>query len=240
MTEDASRILDLSARTFDEFVKLFFAREVVPHDERFDYFLRDPSGQKYDEAVMSSPEVVVEYMTRLFSEFGQIAPDYSLAQLDQGIWGILGFSVRLYELLWDPSVRLPQRVGCIRSMYSVYSDFVSASNAEVKETGFFMWWDFILHGFWAKDAVFGQRNEWGDISRLDKESRLLLDEMFETLKRTLALPDWKSQECALHGLRHLHHPAVRQTVQTYIDCNSNLLTGTRLEWVAHCRDGTVL
>ena len=240
MTEDASRILDLSARTFDEFVKFFFAREVVPDDEQFDYFLRDLSGQQYDEAVMSSPEVVVEYMTRLFSEFGRIAPDYSLAQLDQGVWGILGEKLHLYELLWKSSIPLPQRVQCIRAMYSVYSDFVFPLNGEVAKTGFGMWWDLILHGFWTKDAVPGQRSEWGDISKLDTESRLLLDEMFETLKRILALPDWKSQECALHGLGHLHHPAVRQTVQTYIDSNSNLLTGTRLEWVAHCRDGTVL
>src|SRR6266849_394811 len=101
LTDDASRTLDLSSKTFEEFVVFFFAREVAADEEQFDYFLRDPSGQCYDEAVSSSPEVVVGYMTRLFSEFGRIAPKYSLTQLNQGIWGILGESLRLYELLWD-------------------------------------------------------------------------------------------------------------------------------------------
>lgn len=240
MKYDASQTLDLSSKTFEEFVKFFFAREVVPDDEQFDYFLRDLSGQRYDEAVSSSPEVIVRYLARLFSEFGRIAPAYSLAQLDQGIWGILGENLRLYGLLWDPSVPLPQRVQCIRAMYSVYSDFVSASDGEVTATAFGMWWDLILHGFWAHQSVLESRPKWGDVSKLDMESRLLLDEMFETLKRILDLPDWKSQECALHGLGHLYHPLVRRTVTQYIDDNAGALTEPRLRWLEQCRDGTVL
>lgn len=239
MTDETLRILDLSSKTFEEFVEFFFARELVPDDEQFDYFLREPSGQQYDEAAPSTPEVVVGHMTRLFSEFGRIAPVYSLAQLDQGVWGILGANLRLYELLWDSSVPLRQRLGCIRSMYSVYSDFVSASNEDVSKTGFSMWWDFILHGFWARQAV-EQRSEGGGRSRLDTESRLLLDVMLETLKRTLDLPDWNSRECALHGFGHLHHPDVRRTVQDFIDGHKSELTEQRLQWVEECRDGTVL
>lgn len=239
MTDDASRILDLSSRTFEEFVDFFFAREVVPDDEQFDYFLRDSSGQQYDEAVLSSPEVVVGHMIKLFSEFGRIAPEYSLAQLDQGIWGILGENLRLYELLWDSSVPLPQRVQCIRSMYVVYSDFVSVWNVEATKTAFCMWWDLILHGFWAWQGI-EQRSEGGGRSRLDTESRLLLDAMFETLRRTLELPDWSSQECALHGLGHLYHLDVRRTVQEFIDGHRNELTEQRLRWLEDCRDGKVL
>jgi hypothetical protein len=239
LTDEALRILDLSSRAFEEFVAFFFARKLVPDDEQFDYFLRESSGQQYDEAELSCPEVVVRYMTKLFSEFGRIAPQYSLAQLDQGVWGILGANLRLYELLWDSSVPLSQRVECIRSMYSVYSDFVSASNEDVSKTGFFMWWDFILHGFWVWQAV-GQRTEWGDISKLDSESRLLLDVMFETLKRILDLPDWSSQECALHGFGHLYHPDVRRTVQEFIESHRTELTEQRFQWAKECRDGTAL
>ena len=187
MTDDASRILDLSSRTFEEFVDFFFAREVVPDDEQFDYFLRDSSGQQYDEAVLSSPEVVVGHMIKLFSEFGRIAPEYSLAQLDQGIWGILGENLRLYELLWDSSVPLPQRVQCIRSMYVVYSDFVSVWNVEETKTALLHVVGFDLHGFWAWQGI-EQRSEGGGRSRLDTESRLLLDAMFETLRRLSNCP----------------------------------------------------
>ena len=77
-------------------------------------------------------------------------------------------------------------------------------------------------------------------SNLDPESRLLLDVMFETLKRTLELPDPVSRDCALHGFGHLSRPDVRETVQQFIDAHQSELTGDRLRWVEACRDGTVL
>jgi hypothetical protein len=99
---DELKNLDLSSKTFDEFVEFFFARRVVPDNEQFHYFLIDLEGQEYDEAVPSYPASLVGHLTKLFSEFGQIAPKYSLAQVDQGIWGILGANrLRLYEFVFD-------------------------------------------------------------------------------------------------------------------------------------------
>jgi hypothetical protein len=60
--------------------------------------------------------------------------------------------------------------------------------------------------------------------------------MFETLKRILDLPHTETQRCALHGLGHLHHPEVRETVQHYIDANQSQFP---LSWLEQCRDGTV-
>jgi hypothetical protein len=237
---NAMRTLDLCSKSFEEFVAFFFARDVVADEQQFLYFLRDPSGQSYDEAALSRPDVVVSYMTRLFLEFGQIAPKYSLAQLNQGIWGILGENLRLHELLWDSSVPLEMRIQCIRSMYSVYSDFVSTSKVEVMENCFHMWWDLILHGFWVQRKLFKQHTEMGDVSKLDTESRRLLDLMFETLERILGLPDGRTQECALHGLGHLHHPKVRETVQKFIDSHKSEWTEQGLRWLEECMDGTVM
>jgi len=75
------RDLDLSAFAFDEFKAFFFARRVVPDDEQYDYFLTDLRGEKYFE---------------------------SMAQVDQGIWGMWGANLRLYEFLfvsfrWNPA-----------------------------------------------------------------------------------------------------------------------------------------
>jgi hypothetical protein len=222
LTGDAARTLDLSSKTFEEFVAFFFAREVVSDGEQFDYFLREPSGEQYDEAVFSSPEVIVGHMTKLFAEFGRIASAYPLAQLNQGIWGLLGENLRLYELFWDSSVPLEKRVQCIRSMYSVYSDFVSKSEVEVMENCFDMWWDLILHGFWFQPRLFDQGIQMGDVSKLDTESRRMLDVMFETLQHILGLSD--DQGYALHGLGHLHHPGVRETVQKFISIHKSELT----------------
>jgi hypothetical protein len=235
---DEPKNLDLSSKTFDEFVEFFFARRVVPDKEQFDYFSTDLEGQHYDEAVPSSSKVLVGHMTKLFSKFGEIAPKYSLSQIDQGIWGILGENLRLYEFLFDTSVPLPNRLECIRSMYCVYSDFVAKSKADPNPDlgGFWMWWDLVLHGFRALPKPFVAGTYTGDASKLDSESRVLLDVMFETLKRILYLPHTETQRCALHGLGHLHHPEVRDTVQHYIDANKSKFP---LAWLEECRDGTV-
>src|SRR5271156_5807059 len=140
---DESRNLDLSSLTFDEFAVFFFAREVVPDDKQYDYFLTDLHGEKYFESVPSSPEVLVSHLTKLFAQFGQIASGYPLAQVDQGVWGIWGANLRLYE----PPVPLPLRLDCIRSTYHVYSDYVSKLAREPDrkiESGFYMWWDLVL------------------------------------------------------------------------------------------------
>jgi len=230
--------LDLSSKTFDEFVEFFFARRIVSDKEQFDYFLTDLAGKQYDEAVPSSPAILVEHMTKLFSEFGQIATKYSLAQVDQAVWGILGENLRLYEFLFDTSVPLPNRLECIRSMYCVYSDFVAKSEADPDPdlSGFWMWWDLVLHGFWTPPRPFVAGIYRGDASKLDSESRVLLDVMFDTLKRILDLPHRETQRCALHGLGHLHHPEVQNTVQHYIDANKSEFP---LAWLEQCRDGTV-
>jgi hypothetical protein len=235
---DELKNLDLSAKTFDEFVQFFFARRVVPDKEQVDYFLTDLDGQRYDEAIPSSSEIVVDYMTKLFSEFGQIATKYSVAQVDQAVWGILGARLRLYEFLFDSSVPLPNRVECIRSMYWVYSDFVAKSEADPDPdlSGFWMWWDLVLDGFWIPPRPFVAGTYRGDASKLDSESRVLLDVMFETLKRILGLPHRETQHCALHGLGHLHHPDVRDTIQQYIDAKKSDFS---LAWLEDCRDGNV-
>jgi hypothetical protein len=237
---DEGKPLDLSSKSFDQFVDFFFHREVLPDEEQFECFLTDLEGTRYDEAAASSPAVVVNYMTKLFLEFGLIAPRYSLAQINQGIWGIFGQNLRLYELLWDSSVPLEQRERCVRSMFSVYSDFVSNSKVEVMENCFSMWWDMILHGFWFQVKLFERHIKMGDVSKLDSESRRLLDVMFETLKQILGLPDERVQGYALRGLGHLHHPAVRETVQAFIDKHKSDLTPQGLQWLEQCRDGTVM
>ena len=178
-------------------------------------------------------------MTKLFLEFGDIASKYSVAQIDQGIWAILSGKARLYEYVFDNSVPLPDRLECIRSMYYVFSDFVAKSEGEPDSdlTGFWMWWDLLLDGFWTPPKPFFPGTYRGDASKLDAESHILLDAMFETLKRILELPHTETQRCALHGLGHLHHPEVHDTVQRYIDAKKSDLP---LAWLEECRDGTVM
>jgi len=234
--DDEPRDLDLSSLTFDAICAFFFAREVVPHDGQYGYFLTDLHGETYFESVPSSPEALVNHLTKLFTQFGQIASKYTLAQVDQGVWGMWGVNLRLHELLFGPPVPLTSRLDCIRSMYHVYSDYVSKLEREPDpeiETGFYMWWDLILHDFWDSS----RRTRRGDASKLDAESRVLLDVLFETLTRILAIPNQASQLSALHGLGHLHHPQVHDAVQRFIDTNP---PGFSLKWLEQCRDCIVM
>lgn len=229
------KVLDLPSKSFDEFEVFFFDRTMVPDGQIFSHFHADADGRQYDDVAHSSPEVVVRHMTGLFSHFGEIAPRYSLAQVDQAIWGIFT-SFSLDGLLFDTSLLLPDRLECVRSMYRVFADFVTQSK-EGEWGGFWMWWDFILHDFWLppRPRLPGTRR--GDPEKLDAESRILLDAIFETLTRILELPDKHAQRSALHGLGHLHHPAVHETVQRYIDTHQS---GFDLAWLEQCRDGNVL
>src|SRR5258705_10773372 len=70
--DDEPRDLDLSSLTFDEFEAFFFAREVVSDDEQYGYFLTDLHGETYFDSVPSSPEVLINNLTKLFTQFGQL------------------------------------------------------------------------------------------------------------------------------------------------------------------------
>ena len=233
--------LDLSSMSFNEFVAFFFDREVVRLDPPNDFFVADflQIGH-YNASIPSTPETIVEYMTQLFSKFGQIAPNYSLPQLNQGIWNLLGENLGLYAILWDSSVSLVKRLDCIRSMYNVYSDFVAISDVEIMENCFSMWWDLLGQGFWWQLKLYEAGTKMGDVRSLDSESRVLLDVMFETLNRILQLPDSRTQQFALHGLGHLHHPNVPKTVQGYIDSHKSEFSAQGLRWIEECRDGTFM
>ena len=100
-----------------------------------------------------------------------------------------------------------------------------------------MWWDFVASGFW--EQFIGKIKE-GDVAALNREQRALLDAMFETLSKILALFDERTQGYALHGLGHLHHPSVPQLVQQFLDRHRHKMTPSSIRWVEMCRDGIVM
>jgi hypothetical protein len=124
-------------------------------------------------------------------------------------------------------------------MYNVYADFVAKSEVEVMENCFDIWWDSIASGFW-NEMSFARGVREGDVASLDSENCALLDSMFDTLSAILALPDKRTQQYALHGLGHLHHPGVHDLVQAFIDANRGAFSSDGLQWVEQCRDGTVM
>jgi hypothetical protein len=237
--------LDLAQFTYEELITFFFDRLAPEATEHTGSFTAEGA-----ECAWSRPETAVSFLTRMCRNFAEISRKYSLGQVNQAIWMVIGADFDLIDHLWDNTVPLNDRLECIRSIYVVYSDFVSKSDVEIMENCFYMWWDLMADSFWRQPDFFdhgginegrsSMKVEQGEISKLDGNSRALLDAMFETLQRSLDLPDGRAQQFALHGLGHLHHPGVRELVEKYIDEHRNQLTADALKWVEQCRDGEVM
>jgi hypothetical protein len=237
--------LDLSSFSYEEFVTFFFDRPAPEPSEHTGSFAAE--GR---ECAWSRPDVAVSHLTKLFRDFPGICRKYSLGQVNQAIWMIIGADFDLVQHLWDNSVSLGERIECIRSMYFVYSDFVAKSDVEIMENCFDMWWDLMADSFWFQSNFFdhseihkgmsSMKVQRGEMSKLGSNSRALLGAMFETLGRILELPDRRTQKYALHGLGHLHHPGVRGLVQKHIDDHRGEFTQEGLKWVEQCRDGQVM
>lgn len=175
--------------------------------------------------------VVVEYMTRLF-----LGPDrlerYSLEQIAQGIWFLIGESSpgqSAYTLL-KSNAPLQQRIGCVDAMTNFFRVFVApaapgtadeANNPLHKAC--YMWWDiFPTRG---DDPSPGEAN--------------LHDACLNAMAAILRIPCELCQLSALHGLNHwhLHHA---EKVESIVDAflqNSSGLTSRMVEYAAIARSG---
>lgn len=238
--DDDSSVFDLSQLNFDEFVSFFFNHD-MDTDEHWWHDSELIGFNDFNEKGVESPRVIVEHMTRLFTNFAEVASKFSLQQINVGIWAMLsgGGPFVLQKRLWLPSTPLRERQECVRSMYLVYAHYVAKSKVDVMENCFLMWWDLVAGGFW-QQLYFDEKITDGNVAALNQEQRAVLDTMFETLSRMLLLPDARTQHCALHGLGHLHHPGTRDLVQRYLDENRDQLTPDGLRWIEKCRDGTVM
>ena len=209
-------LFDFSELSFDEFVSFFFNHDIDAEE----YWYQDPafsSWNDFDEEAIRSPRVIVGHMARLFTNFASIAPKFSLEQINAGIWAMFtNQPFRLQKHLWLPATPISERLDCIHSMYSVFSNYVAKSKVEVMENCFYMWWDWVAGNFRQQLRFTGDISE-GDVSSLNQEQKTLLDAMLQALSRTLALSDQRAQQYTLHGLGHFHHPDVRSIVQRYLD-----------------------
>lgn len=226
MAEPAN--LDPASLTFEEFVRFFFDH---PESEQFWY-----ADARYalNDVAFSGPQLL-DYLTRLFSDFGAAVELYTAAQIAHGIWAMFSPSFSLSDALWDSSLPLQKRTECIRAMGTVFTNYVMEHDAEVLQKCSYMWWHIVVTGFWAHQGQFDSP----DLSQLDAESTSLLEALFETLKQVLSVPDPRTQGYALHGLGHLHHPGVRELVQHYLDENKDRFTEEHVQWIEQCRDGIV-
>jgi hypothetical protein len=169
-------------------------------------------------------------MTRLFLGAERL-DRYSLEQVAQGIWFLIGESSpgQLAHTLLKSNVPLQQRVGCVDAMTHFFQVFVAPAApgaADDRKNPFhiacYMWWDIF--------PTCGNPNT-GEAD--------LHDACLSAMAAILIIPSELCQLSALHGLNHwhLHHAAkVESIVDAFLQKTSGL-TSRMVEYAAIARSG---
>jgi hypothetical protein len=210
--------------TEEQFARFFFARPVAAGDRDKQLLDGDPHAVE-----IKDPAKFVGFAARLFRNFGEIAPRYSMQQVEQGLWYLLGHAFSLGDFLFSCKLPLDLQEECVRAMLCPFRDYYARVSQDFEGTFFYMWWDILLTAVGDWDATEEDRGE--------RRSRI---ECFviETLKQILGLPSKDCQLAALHGLNHLHsNPLASGVVSQYLDENRDRLTADEIEWAKACRDG---
>jgi hypothetical protein len=159
--------------------------------------------------------LTVRYLTRIFMR-PELLNRYSLEQVAQGIWFLIGESSpgkQGYALI-SPELVLGERVACIQAMAEFFRSFVAPAVREPADTEFdpfqgacFMWWDLLWHTFPTNGGMPGGEPE-------------LHWTCLKVMSEILDLPSELCQLSALHGLNHWHLQyanQVKQIVDAFLD-----------------------
>jgi hypothetical protein len=177
--------------------------------------------------------LTVDYMTRMF-----LGPDrldrYSLEQIAQGIWFLVGESSPGHSAhaLLKSDLPLQQRIGCVDAMTNFFRVFVAPKvpgPADERKNAFhiacYMWWDIF--------PSYGNPN----LGEADLHRACI-----KTMASILTLPSELCQLSALHGLNHwhLHHAEEVESVVDAFLQNPSGLTPRVIEYAATARLGHAL
>lgn len=97
----------------------------------------------------TSEPLTVNFLRQLFEKSGELKK-YSLPQVGQGIWFLVGESspAKPAHTLLNPSVPLSDRVSCVRGITKFFRDYVAPSapgafdiEADPFHIACYMWWD---------------------------------------------------------------------------------------------------
>jgi len=223
---------DLSTLAPAQFSTFFFDRPIVEGvDAKYDLFL----GEFEAFAIsVSNPAAMVANVQSMCRDFAELSKIYSPEQLDQGLWAVFA-TVRCGRYLFDPAIEIRLRVDCLESMFLPFRDVVAQCTSNVKGSFYWMWWDEILHDLYPVPKEY----KYGYLTLTNDQSQIV-DTIFQTLSKILAIDHQGCQICALHGLGHLYHPSLEKLVQGYLDEHRGEFSAEDVKWIEDCRDSAVL
>ncbi len=188
--------------TFEQWLQASFDHP-PPKTQNDDWYFGEAEDfDSFWEPLGMTDVVTVKYLTRLFLEPQHLTP-YSLEQVAEGIWFLIGGSSRskASHALLNRDIPLEERVNCIQAMADFFRNFVAPlarGPADEDRDDFhgacYMWW----HIF--------------PISPTHRGTEHIKPELHGTCLKVLTeILDLPSELChlsALHGLNHWHelHP----------------------------------
>ena len=218
-------MLQPNSKSFADWIHQFFGHAVT-----------DPPWYCDLEADTSEPEppACVAHMVRLFEGPDVVLASYSDAQVNQGLWYLVGNAC--YSLI-EPEVAWSQRRRGIRAITSLFehlfarrcSDHLSHLDevgANPLNSVCYMWWDIF--------PWFG-RPENPAYADLDTE-------LLAVMRRILTLDSLPCWESALHGLGHwqIYYPEVaQQAIAEFLERVGEVRLELR-EYAERARQGLVL
>jgi hypothetical protein len=208
--------IDVSAFSYDEFVRFVFDRPVndVPwwHVE---WMVCTPGVADGISHTVGNGAMLLRHLIRLFRECGELPHAYTDCQIEQGLW-FISVMDGLDPPLWDRALPFELRETCIAAMEGLFTGLFARRPLE---TASLMWW----HNF-AKSYDLDD----GHVD--DKDDAAIQQAMFDTILRVLAIDCPHCQESALAGLAALKHPATAEAIGRFLRTHPQLDRGHRREF----------
>ena len=205
----------------------------------FDHEVKNPQWYFCDDnapGFEASPIKIAELIGQTFLRAGKDLTEYTDAQVDQGIWYLVGSSGSNFMFaLASPEVPLVKRLEAIGNVFYLYSGCFAKRCAEtlghLSEEGSalnsscYMFWDLCR------------------FSNLDDmlENKETQNAILDVLEKSLAIEHKACREGALHGLGHIANTCPEE-VRVIIDgfLSRNKLDDKLLAYALKAREGNVL
>lgn len=216
-------LFDPSRLSYEVWLRYFFDRPIVAIGAEGDVWREETALVEVEDKAR-----LLGYLKRFNTDFTLISKRFSMAQIDQGLWGLYGGGVHAGSLLTSAEIPLDSRLNAIESLEHLYRQAVKGWTGDIKnaEPGgiFWMLWDLIV--------------EWMGIENAHSQTDLdpILERCAETLGRILNLDDTACEVCALHGLGHLKTSSARTFIRRYLDQHPDLPDAERA-WIESCYRG---
>lgn len=218
--------IDSRSLSFDDWVKAVFAHPVEINPWYYNCDFHEPD-----------PKICLDYLTKLFTA-PEILDEYLDEQVRDGLYFLVSNACSSHTIpLCDQITPMQQRIECVRSMQTLFSEFLTKrcsehlshrdqAGANPVNSVAYMWWDIL--------PLCGRPD--------DKKFQELDEASLEVMEQTLELDSTACKESALHGLGHWHlqYPdRVESIVDRFLKTKKTSITPELESYARAARQGCV-